>query len=77
VRNRDLQATAFERDTRLRNTDEQLGAARKEQENLRFSNNNLGDRNNDLKAEIEAMQSHCNVLQGQNKDLNVELERFV
>lgn len=51
--------------------------SRKEQENLRFSNNNMMDRNQDLKSEIDAMQSHCNVLQGQNKDLNVELERFV
>ena len=35
------------------------------------------ERNSDLKAEIDAVQSHCNVLGGQNKDLNVELERFV
>lgn len=35
------------------------------------------ERNNDLKAEIDAIQSHCNVLGGQNRDLNVELERFV
>jgi peptidoglycan hydrolase CwlO-like protein len=51
--------------------------SRKEQDNLRFSNNNLMERNSDLKAEIDAVQSHCNVLQGQNKDLNIELERFV
>jgi hypothetical protein len=30
-----------------------------------------------MKSEIDALNSHCNVLQGQNKDLNVELERFV
>ena len=35
------------------------------------------ERNADLKSEIDAIQSHCNVLGGQNKDLNVELERFV
>ena len=35
------------------------------------------ERNGDMKAEIDALGSHCNVLQGQNKDLNVELERFV
>jgi hypothetical protein len=51
--------------------------SRKEQDNLRFSNNNLLDRNQDVKGEIDALGSHCNVLQGQNKDLNVELERFV
>lgn len=38
--------------------------ARKEQENLRFSNNNLLDRNQDMKAEIDALNSHCSVLQG-------------
>lgn len=51
--------------------------ARKEQDNIRFSNNNIIERNNDLKAELDALNSHCNVLQGQNRDLNVELERFV
>ena len=51
--------------------------ARKEQDNIRFSNNNIVERNTDLKAELDALNSHCNVLQGQNRDLNVELERFV
>ena len=50
---------------------------RKEQDNLRFSNNNILDRNQDLKSELDALNAHCNVLQGQNRDLNVELERFV
>jgi chromosome segregation ATPase len=77
ARNRDLTSQVFERENRLRNTDDQLMVSRKEQDNLRFSNNNLMERNSDLKAEIDAVQSHCNVLQSQNKDLNVELERFV
>lgn len=51
--------------------------ARKEQDNLRFTNNNLLDRNQDLKSEIDALNQHCHVLQNQNKDLNIELERFV
>ena len=51
--------------------------SRKEQDNLRFSNNNILERNGDLKSELDALNSHCNVLQGQNRDLNVELERFV
>ena len=51
--------------------------ARKEADNLRFTNNNLLDRNGDIKSEIDALQSHCNVLQSQNRDLNLELERFV
>lgn len=51
--------------------------SRKEQDNIRFSNNNILERNGDLKSELDALNSHCNVLQVQNKDLNVELERFV
>lgn len=51
--------------------------SRKEQDNLRFSNNNILDRNQDLKSELDALNAHCNVLQNQNRDLNVELERFV
>jgi len=33
--------------------------------------------NDDMRAEIDALQRHCNVLQGQNRDLNQELEHFV
>ena len=33
--------------------------------------------NADLRAEIDALQHHCNVLAGQNVELNTELERFV
>lgn len=77
ARNRDLTSQVFERENRLRNTDDQFVVSRKEQDNLRFSNQNMMERNGDLKAEIDAVQSHCNVLGGQNKDLNVELERFV
>lgn len=61
----------------MRAADDQLALTRKEQDNIRFSNNNLLDRNQDTKAEIDALNAHCNVLGGQNKDLNVELERFV
>jgi len=43
--------------------DDQLMVSRKEQDNLRFGNSNLLERNQDIKAEIDALQSHCNVLQ--------------
>jgi len=33
--------------------------------------------NADCRAEIDALQHHCNVLAGQNVELNTELERFV
>lgn len=35
------------------------------------------DRNGDVKAEIEALQNHIRVLEQQNRELNVELEKFV
>lgn len=57
-----MQGQLFERETRLRSTDDNLAVSRKEQDNLRFSNNNLMERNGDLKSEIDAIQSHCNVL---------------
>lgn len=61
----------------MRAAEDQLALSRKEQDNIRFSNQNLLDRNQDTKAEIDALNAHCNVLGGQNKDLNIELERFV
>jgi len=30
-----------------------------------------------MRLEVDALQRHCNVLSGQNRDLNGELERFV
>jgi len=39
----------------LRGTDDNLAVSRKEQDNLRFSNNNLMERNGDLKSEIDAI----------------------
>ena len=35
------------------------------------------DRNADCKGEIEALQQHVHLLESQNKELNIELERFV
>lgn len=52
-------------------------ASRKEIDDVRFSNSSMLDRNDDIKQEIEALQKHVNLLEGQNRDLNVELERFV
>jgi len=38
VRNRDLNGSVFERETKLRGTEDGLMVAKKEQENLRFNN---------------------------------------
>ena len=50
---------------------------RKEIDDVRFSNSSMLDRNNDCKGEIDALNAHIRVLEGQNRDLNVELEKFV
>ena len=62
ARNRDLNTQVFDRETKLRNVEDQLIVARKEQENLRFNNQNLLERNNDVKNECNAINQHCAVL---------------
>jgi hypothetical protein len=52
-------------------------ASRKELDDVRFSNSSMLDRNADIKAEIDALQKHVSLLESQNRDLNIELERFV
>ena len=52
-------------------------ASRKEIEDVRFSSSSMIDRNEDIKAEIDALQRHVSLLEGQNRDLNTELSRFV
>ena len=37
----------------------------------------MHQQNADCRAEVDALQHHCNVLAGQNVELNGELERFV
>ena len=46
----------------MRQLEDQLLVTRKEQDNIRFSNNNLLERNQDIKSEIGALNGHCNVL---------------
>ncbi len=76
-RNRDLNAQLYELDARIRNKEEALQQSKKELDDVRFSNSSMLDRNQDVKAEIDALKMHINVLEGQNRDLNVELEKFV
>lgn len=76
-RNREITAHLYDLEAKSRITDEALAAARREQEDLRFATQSLGCRNDDVRAEIEALEHHCNVLTGQNRELNTELERFV
>lgn len=76
-RNRELSSTLYDFEARNRAADDQLMANRREQDDLRFSTQSMQVQNADLRAEIDALQHHCNVLAGQNVELNTELERFV
>ena len=76
-RNHHLTASLFDLENRVRSTDEQLQVAKREQNDLRFANQSLQAQNADIQAEIDALQHHCNVLISQNKELTIELSRFV
>ena len=76
-RNRELSTTLFDLEAKSRATEDQLAAGRREQDDLRFATSSMQNANADLRAEIDALQHHCNVLAGQNVELNTELERFV
>lgn len=76
-RNRELSANLFDLEAKSRATDDQLAVNRREQDDLRFATSSMQNANADMRAEIDALQHHCNVLAGQNVELNTELERFV
>lgn len=66
------------RDTelRLKEREEALYACRREVENQRCLQSQNRTCNGDLLAEKEALEKHSHVLQCQNHDLTVELDRF-
>jgi chromosome segregation ATPase len=76
-RNRDFSATLYDFEAKGRAADDNLTAQRREQDDLRFATQSMQGQNGDLRAEVDALQHHCNVLAGQNVELNTELERFV
>lgn len=76
-RNRDLSANLYDLEAKGRAADDNLTGTRREQDDLRFSTQSMQGQNGDLRAEVDALQHHCNVLAGQNVELNTELERFV
>ena len=76
-RQRDMTTTVYDYEAKIRAADESLTVARYEVDDLRFTNQSLCQRNADIRCEIDALHNHCTVLQNQNRDLNIELERFV
>ena len=77
ARNRDYSANLYDVEAKGRATEDNLTVNRREQDDLRCANASLSTSNADYRAEVEALQHHCNVLAGQNVELNSELERFV
>ena len=77
ARNRDLSGNFADLESKNRATDDNLTVTRREQDDLRFANSSLSANNVDMRAEVDALQHHCNVLTGQNGELNTELNRFV
>lgn len=76
-RGKDLSAALYDLDAKIRQREDQIAVLRKENDDVKFSNAGLTDRNNGLRGEIAALQLHINVLEQQNRDLNKELEVFV
>ena len=62
-RNRNLTANLYDFEAKTRSSEEALGVTRREQDDLRFSNQSLQGRNDDMRSEIDALMYHCNVLQ--------------
>lgn len=77
ARNREFSANLYDLEAKGRAADDSLAAHRREQDDLRFAVQSMGQQNADCRAEVDALQHHCNVLAGQNVELNAELERFV
>jgi FtsZ-binding cell division protein ZapB len=67
----------FKLEAQIREREDGINIVRKENDDVKFSNAGLTDRNGGLRIEIGALQQHINVLEQQNRDLNKELEVFV
>lgn len=77
LRGKELQAVIFDLESKIRAREDQIQLVRKENDDVKFSNAGLTDRNNGLRIEIQALQTHISILEQQNRDLNKELEVFV
>ena len=76
-RGKDLQAVIFDLESKIRAREDHIAITRKENDDVKFSNAGISDRNSGLRVEIMALQQHIDILQNQNRDLNKELEVFV
>ena len=77
ARNREFSANLYDLEAKGRAAEDNLNANKREQDELRFATQSMQANNADMRQEVDALQHHCNVLAGQNVELNTELERFV
>ena len=64
ARNRDLSANLYDLEAKGRAAEDNLNANRHEQDELRFATQSMQAQNGDMRAEVDALQHHCNVLAG-------------
>jgi len=72
IYNRSLKSNLYDVEAKTRAAEEALAVSRRELNDLRFGIQSNQQRNADVRAEIDALHYHCNVLQSQNRDLNIE-----
>jgi len=76
-RNVDLGGQVRSQDVQIKDKEENLYGAKKDIENLSYTNTNMRNDLTDYLSEKEALERHSRILLGQNDDLTRELERFV
>jgi len=62
-RGKDLQAVIFDLESKIRAREDHIAITRKENDDVKFSNAGISDRNSSLRVEIMALQQHIDVLQ--------------
>ncbi len=62
-RGKDLQAVIFDLESKIRAREDHIAVTRKENDDVKFSNAGISDRNSGLRVEIMALQQHIDVLQ--------------
>ena len=62
-RGKDLQAVIFDLESKTRAREDHIAITRKENDDVKFSNAGISDRNSGLRVEIMALQQHIDVLQ--------------
>lgn len=63
LRSKDLQAVLFDLEAKIRARDDQIGLTRKENDDVKFSNAGITDRNSTIRAEIAALTQHIAILE--------------